>query len=69
MCKTELNNQDLHNHGVNNTKDAHQVDVLELFAEELSEQYDHAMPVSTSSTVSTVGGCIGSVGTLSTLTF
>jgi len=68
MCNTELSNLNLHNHGVNATKDAHQViDVLELFAEELPGQYDHALPVSTTSTVSTVGGCIGTVGTVSTL--
>ena len=68
MYNIRVNNNDLNNQGVNVTKDAHQVnDMLELFAEELTEQHDYALPVSTNSTISTFGGCLGTVSTVSTV--
>lgn len=68
MYNTNVNNNDLTNQSVNVIKDAHQVsDMLELFAEELPEHHDHAVPISTGGTVSTIGSTVSTVGTVSSL--
>lgn len=66
MYNTKVNNNDLNNQSANVTNDAHQVnDMLELFAEELPEHHDYALPMSTGSTISTIGSTVGTVGTVS----
>ncbi len=69
MPNNKSNNQEQNNYVAGTTKDTSQpVEMLELFAEELSEQQDMLIPLGCASTAGTFGGStISSASTLSTL--